>query len=259
MRALVVVVVVLSSLAAACGDDGSGQGGSGASASNGTGASTGEAGPGSGTGGPTTGSMGAGGGGSGGPQLLYDGPVGGKLPGWDPAAPIPLVALGEVAAGTFWMTLLSIADDGTLGDNLSPRVLVWGWPSAADAAQVYDGPVGGTLPAWSATAPAPLVALAGTSAGGPWTMTLLHVADDGALSQNVAERVLVWELTSAGAPAYDGPVGGIMPGWSGASPIPLVAHGQATAPPGWWMTLLQVGPNGALSQTVAPRVIVWQP
>jgi hypothetical protein len=129
------------------------------------------------------------------PTVLYDGPVGGVLDGWDPAAPIPLVMMGHDGADGSWVaTLASIAPDGALSDNFADRIVVWGWagaePSAPDLR--YEGPVaGGTLPGWNTDDPAPIVAL-GTPGFELWIATLVRIAPDGALSDNVATEIRIW-------------------------------------------------------------------
>jgi hypothetical protein len=199
---------------------------------------------------------------SGGAALLYDGPVGGQLADWNSASPYPLVALGK--AGSDWyLTLLDIAADGTLGNNVAERVVVWGWPpgTAGAPSLLYDGPVGGTLSGWDAAVPLPLVGLAGPAAPSTWQMTLLLVHPEGTLTDNVAERVVLWGWhgMDPGAPSirYDGPVGGLLPGWNASAPEPLVAGGESSAVGSWWMTLCSLATNGTIGDNVSDRIVLW--
>lgn len=51
----------------------------------------------------------------------------GRVTPWDDAAPRPLVMLGQLGADTWWTTLASISADGSLADNSSTELLVWGF------------------------------------------------------------------------------------------------------------------------------------
>lgn len=67
---------------------------------------------------------------AGAPTPLYAGPVDGNamLPGWDPDVPEPLVMLGKLPIIELWVsTLARISPDGTLSDNASTELRVWGW------------------------------------------------------------------------------------------------------------------------------------
>lgn len=231
-----------------------GSGGTAASSAGGSGAAS------------TGGSGGSGNSGGGSPssgaQLLYDGPVGGQLAGWDHAAPWPMVAMGQ-SSDTWLLTLLDVAPDGTLGNNVANRVVVWGWPpgTVGAPATLYDGPVGGVLPGWDSDGPIPLVAMGGPASPATWQMTLLQLESDGTLTANVAERVVLWGWASAdpGAPSirYDGAVGGQLAGWSSGTPEPLVAGGEATALDSWWMTLCSLGPDGTIGDNLSNRIVLW--
>lgn len=129
-------------------------------------------------------------GGGGGGDSLYGGPVGGALPGWDSDAPIPLVMLGRQTGSQDWlMTLASIAEDGTIGDNVADRIIIWGWPSGGPSER-YDGPVDASAALSSWDPPEPLVM--GGALGTLWFATLARIDADGSLHENVSNRLLVW-------------------------------------------------------------------
>ena len=128
------------------------------------------------------------------PPLLYEGPVAdGSIDGWDPASPSPMVMMGR--QGVDWVaTLATIEPDGAIGDNFAEEIKVWGWTGVEPSAPTlrYEGPVaGGTLDGWDASAPEPLVVL-GTPGFDLWVTTLVRIADDGALSDNVAMSLRAW-------------------------------------------------------------------
>ena len=128
------------------------------------------------------------------PPELYDGPVTeGSIDGWDPDDPPPLVMMGQ--QGDEWVaTLASIQPDGTLGDNVAERIIVWGWSPADPGVPSlrYEGPVGGgSLDGWDADNPDPLVML-GTPGLDIWLATLIRIAADGSLSDNFAASVKIW-------------------------------------------------------------------
>jgi hypothetical protein len=130
------------------------------------------------------------------PPLLYDGPVvGGAIPGWSADDPMPVVMLGRLDLDASWVaTLASIAPDGSLGENIADRIVVWGWPAGTVGAPTlrYGGPVdaGAVLRGWDPDAPAPLVLLG--RLGETWQSTLARVGADGTLSDNFAEELRVW-------------------------------------------------------------------
>jgi hypothetical protein len=62
------------------------------------------------------------------PVLRYEGPVAsGMLRGWSSADPDPLVMLGTPGLGLWFATLARIAPDGTLSDNVTTDLRIWGW------------------------------------------------------------------------------------------------------------------------------------
>jgi hypothetical protein len=130
------------------------------------------------------------------PPLLYDGPlVGGTIPNWSADDPTPVVMLGRLELDASWVaTLASISPEGALGDNFADRILVWGWPPATPASPElrYVGPIDETavLRGWDPDAPAPLVLLG--RLGETWQSTLVRIAADGRLSDNIAEELRVW-------------------------------------------------------------------
>lgn len=130
------------------------------------------------------------------PPQLYDGDVGGSLPGWSAESPYPVVLVGSLSANGSWTTTLSSIDAaGTLGDNVADRLIVWGWDGPVPGAPttLYDGPiVGGSLDGWDDSNPVPLVMLARLPASDVWQATLASIAPDGTLSENLAEHILVW-------------------------------------------------------------------
>jgi hypothetical protein len=131
------------------------------------------------------------------PPLLYDGPVGGLVPDWDPTHPIPLVMLGHRESdGAWWSTLSTIAPDGATGTNVADRIVVWGWPDATPGAptEVFAGPLDGNavVPGWDADAPAPLVMMGTFTGTGIWQSTLARIDAGGRLSDNLATDIVVW-------------------------------------------------------------------
>jgi len=132
------------------------------------------------------------------PPQLYDGPViGGAIPGWSADAPIPVVMFGRMELDGSWVaTLASIAPDGSLGDNLADRIVVWGWPAGTLAAPTlqYEGPVDASavLPAWDPDAPVPLVMLGRLARTTTWQSTLARIGPGGELSENLATELRVW-------------------------------------------------------------------
>ena len=194
-----------------------------------------------------------------GPVELYRGPVdGGSVPGWDPDAPRPLVMLGRM--GDDWIATLARVDaTGGLSDNAAEEIVVWGFE--AEPTVLYDGPVGGALADWDPSAPIPLVMMGHDAADESWVSTLASIAPDGTLSENVADRIIVWGWTgaepSAPQPRYDGPIdGAVLPGWNARDPAPIVALGT----PGfdlWIATLVRIAPDGTLSDNLAMSLRVW--
>jgi hypothetical protein len=131
------------------------------------------------------------------PPLLYDGPVvGGAIPDWSADDPTPVVMMGYDAANTDWVaTLATIAADGSLGDNMADRIVVWGWPVGALGAPDlrYSGPIaGGVLPDWDPQAPEPLVMLARFAGQDIWQSTLVSIGPGGELRGNVADELVAW-------------------------------------------------------------------
>lgn len=131
------------------------------------------------------------------PPLLYDGPVvGGAIPSWSASDPTPVVMMGyDQTDGSWVSTLASIAADGSLGDNVADRIIVWGWSDAALGAPDprYSGPIaGGVLPGWDPGAPDPLVMLARFAGADTWQSTLVSIGPGGELRGNVADELLVW-------------------------------------------------------------------
>lgn len=67
---------------------------------------------------------------TGAPTSRFAGPLDAEavLPGWDPDAPEPLVMLGRFQGEDIWLTTLArIAPDGTLSDNVTNELRVFGW------------------------------------------------------------------------------------------------------------------------------------
>ncbi len=91
-------------------------------------------------------------------------------------------------------------------------------------------------------------------------MTDLRVLPDGSLTENVAERIIVWgwDAIASGAPElrYDGPLGGKIPDWDAASPEPFVSGGDS-ALIDWWMTTFRIAPDGTTSGIIVDRLVVW--
>lgn len=196
-----------------------------------------------------------------GPIELYRGPVaGGAVPGWDPENPRPLLMMGR--QGTDWIaTLAQIGPDGSLSQNAAEEIVVWGWASAP--MPLYDGPVGGTLPSWSADTPHPVVMLGRSPAQDAWWSTLATIGPDGELGDNVADRIIVWGWPMPGpgspVPVYAGPLdeGAIVPDWNPDDPEPLVMLGRLADADTWHATLARIGPDGTLSDNAAEELHVW--
>ncbi len=167
--------------------------------------------------------------------------------------------LGQLA-GIWIATLARVADDGALSDNVAGEIVVWGWDDAPPL--LYDGPViGGTIPGWNADAPIPVVMLGRIDADASWVATLASIAPDGALGDNVADRIVVWGWAD-GAPAgpslaFSGAPGGVLPGWDPAEPRPLVMLARLAASETWWSTLATIAADGTLGGNVAERLDVW--
>jgi hypothetical protein len=124
------------------------------------------------------------------PALIYDGPVGGQLPNWNSAAPIPLVMMGRIESQDAWtLALAEIASDGTTSGIVVDRLVVWGWRTGGPTL-LYQGPVPGTLPGWDAALPSRLVM--GGALNGSWYVTLARVDADGTLAENLSETLTVW-------------------------------------------------------------------
>jgi len=219
------------------GGDGGADGGDG-------GADGGDGGADGGDGGPPGGS----------PNLIYDGPVSGPLPGWDPASPVPLIALGQAAGSTAWnTTLVRIAADGTLSDNVAARILIYAFEGDPPDL-IFDGPVGGRLPSWDPAAPLPLVMMG--CQGTDWVLALARIAPDGTLSDVIVDRLLVWTWSSGGPGVlYSGPIDGAVIPWNAASPEPLVMGGALGG--SWFATLARIDEDGSLADNLAETITVW--
>lgn len=131
------------------------------------------------------------------PPVLYDGPVvGGAIPGWSSNEPIPVVMAGYLEAdGTWATTLASIGADGSLGDNLADRIIVWGWSGGTPGAPSvrYSGPIaGGQLDGWDPDAPEPMAMLARFSGQDTWQSTLVSIGPMGELRGNIADELMAW-------------------------------------------------------------------
>jgi hypothetical protein len=193
-----------------------------------------------------------------GPVELYRGPVDGTVPGWTHDDPRPLVMMGR-QADEWVATLARIDASGALSQNTAEEIIVWGF--AVDPPVVYDGPVGGTLDGWSPGAPEPVVAMGYRESDDSWFATLLSIAPDGSIGDNVADRIVVWGWSGAepSAPmlAYTGAVGGQLDAWNARAPDPIVALGT----PGfevWLATLVRIAPDGTLSDNTATEIRIWR-
>lgn len=131
------------------------------------------------------------------PPVLFDGQVGGSIAGWSADAPRPVVMLGySEAQHVWWSTLASIGPGGELGDNVSDRLVVWGWTPADLGAphEIYAGPLDASavIPGWSSSDPDPLVMLGRLTGVDTWQATLASIDADGVLGDNLAEELVVW-------------------------------------------------------------------
>jgi len=147
----------------------------------------------------------------------------------------------------------SQGDDATAGDTADGTDT-----SAGDGPiELYRGAViGGAVPGWDPDDPRPL-ALLGRQ-GTDWIATLARIGDDGALSDNVAEEIIVWGWDAAPPLLYDGPlVGGAIPNWSADDPMPVVMLGRLDLDASWVATLASISPEGALGDNFADRILVW--
>ena len=122
--------------------------------------------------------------------------------------------------------------------------------------ELYRGPVtGGSVPGWDPDNPRPLLMMG--RLGNDWVATLARLGDDGALSDNAAEEIIVWGFETAPPLLYDGPVGGTLDAWDASDPTPLVMLGFRESDGAWWSTLSTIGPDGATGTNAADRIIVW--
>ncbi|GAC1600543.1 MAG: hypothetical protein NVS3B20_21710 [Polyangiales bacterium] len=203
----------------------------------------------------------------GGLKLLYSGPVaGGRLKDWAADSPYPLVVLASrTASSQDWQaSLVSVHDDGALGENVAEKVRVYGWPIGASGAPnpLYDGPLDSKarVPAWNDADPRPLLAMGRISASGDWVATLLQIGADGSMSNNAAERLIVYGFgASPPMKLYDGPASTArLPAWSSDAPRPFITVGRtASVGPTWQMTLGTVAKDGALTDVFVERLRVW--
>ncbi len=122
--------------------------------------------------------------------------------------------------------------------------------------QLYRGPVaGGIVPGWDPEAPRPLLMMG--RLGESWQTTLARIGDDGSLSENAAQEIIVWGWEVEPPQLYDGPLGGTLPSWSAATPYPIVLIGERTSDGAWLTTLASIDEAGTLGGTVVNRLIVW--
>jgi hypothetical protein len=123
-------------------------------------------------------------------------------------------------------------------------------------ALLYKGPVAGAVvPAWSAADPRPLVVEART--GSTWWVSVARIDAAGAVSDIVADELAIWGWSSNAPDVLaSGPLATTrVPGWSSASPRPLVLGARSAGD--WVVAVAQVAPDGALSQLVVDDVTVW--
>jgi hypothetical protein len=122
--------------------------------------------------------------------------------------------------------------------------------------ELYRGPVaGGLVPGWDPDNPRPLVMMG--RLGSDWVATLARLGDDGALSENTAEEIIVWGFDTPPPLLYDGPVGGTIPNWDSQSPTPVVMLGHRDSDGAWWSTLSTIAPDGAVGDNASDRLVVW--
>jgi hypothetical protein len=205
-----------------------------------------------------------GGGGGDGLALLYAGPVADAvIPGWSASAPRPLMVEAYLASSsTWWVSIARIAPGGQVSEIIADEVRIWGWPDgdAAAPVELAAGPLATTrVPGWSASAPRPLVLGARQDGSQDWFVAIAKVHTDGALSELVADDIAIWGWPAGTGPTqeYDGPLAtaAIAP-WSAASPRPLIVLANQSQPE-WFVSMVGIGPTGAVGGIVANTVEVW--
>src|SRR5579859_650083 len=198
--------------------------------------------------------------GSGAPALVYDGPPGGTIPGWNPAAPVPLVLYGTQNAGNAYFTSAHVESNGAIDGIVVDHVTAWAW-SGGGPSLLYHGPLAGAVvPGWNAASPRPLLCYSrqnGVAGGTAVASGLIHA--DGTMGNIVADEIWIWGWNS-GAPGlrFQGVLGSaLIPSWTPATPFPVLFgvryQGDWYDPP----LAAQVLPNGALTNLVTDQVLIW--
>lgn len=131
-----------------------------------------------------------------------------------------------------------------------------GGPGASAPVQLYRGSVAAaSIPGWDPGDPRPLLMMG--RLGETWVSTLARIGDDGTLSENLAEEIVVWGWDIEPPQLYDGVVGGVLTPWSSADPYPVVLVGHRDVDGAWVTTLSSIDAAGTLGDNAADRLVVW--
>jgi len=117
---------------------------------------------------------------------------GARLSSWNPSAPVPLVMLARRQGQSVWTTgIAQILDDGTVtGITNIDRVRVWRVDNAPAA--FHDGPLPANVPAWNASAPAPLILGASRTSMPGWLIAIAAIYPDAHVGDIVVDRLVGW-------------------------------------------------------------------
>jgi hypothetical protein len=205
--------------------------------------------------------------GGGAPLQLYNGAVGeGAIPGWSPDRPRPVIVLTRYSSDSTWhVSMAEIDAAGTVGGMVTDLVRVWGWGDlSADAPSLlYEGPRDGSavIP-WSSLEPTPLIVLSRYTGSDTWFVSMAEIDAAGLVGGMVTDELMVWGWSSdldPGAPSqlYDGAVGGTLPAWDAADPVPLIVMTTWESGDVWWLSMADVSETGAVSGMLTDRMRVF--
>jgi hypothetical protein len=130
------------------------------------------------------------------PELLYSGAMASAdIPGWNAAAPWPLIVLAQQSASTDWVVSMgTIQSDGTVTNIIADQVRVWGWTGGVcPPDELYNGAMStAAVPGWSASAPGPLIVLSAQEPVSIWNVSMARIHANGALDDILVDRVRIW-------------------------------------------------------------------